>query len=331
MSAQLFKRKEISEKFYDTPVKNIVRYSWNNVYTGFHVGMELEVENCVGLSDVAHIAKHWVTHQDGSLRNNGLEFVSGRPQNYEQALEALSDLEKFLEANNHLSFSDRTSFHIHMNIQDFTFRQFHSFLCLYYTLESLLVQRAGSEKRVGNHFCLRAEDANSVKHNILTSIKFDALDGIFRQERYLAMNLNAFPKFGTLEFRAHRGTSDVSEYVALLNCLKELYDFAKGLQSPLEIYQGMSSEGFLEYFENSLPITMEYISKEFDRDSALENICREMIFGQALAHAFVVNKDKKEEAELPKKKIPFPSSSWTRTVNLSGPIEDLMIQTDTGL
>jgi len=303
----LFTPKTITKDHYNSQLKSLIGYAFDNRYNDLRFGLEVEVENAVDVRYPERFAEMWTTHTDGSLRNNGIEYVTRRPNTPEDTFQALDLLETFLKQNKHLDFSERTSFHVHVNFQPRTVKDFHNFLTMYYMLENVITLRAGFENRVANHFCLRLCDSNSVKAGLLRSFQGHPHD-MFGYEKYLALNLNAFGRFGTLEFRCHRGTNDVNEYRSFVQMLQEMYNTALTMDHPEVIFQGMSGLGFAEYFEQHLPITMKYLysdpQKLINRKLVAQELSKAMIFCQGLAHAAqvvdkptkVVDKPKAEPA-----------------------------------
>ena len=75
-------------------------------------GIEIEVE---GQDLPNHRTKFWDTVEDGSLRN-GLEYVINGAISHKDVVPALEELQKaFDDEESELSFSFRTSVHVHMN------------------------------------------------------------------------------------------------------------------------------------------------------------------------------------------------------------------------
>src|SRR3546814_18812942 len=91
-----------------------------------------------------------------------------------------------------------------------TMTQLYSFMTVYLILENVLVGWCG-HSRCGNLFCLRASDAEW----LLTSIRAAAEGRTFKHSlhsdnlRYASMNVKALGDYGSLEFRAMRGTREM--------------------------------------------------------------------------------------------------------------------------
>lgn len=205
----------------------------NKKFVEGEYALEIEVEG----RSLPHVDnRYWVTTQDGSLRGEAQEYVSNGPQLKANIPAAIDNLLKHFEDNGSvLDMSYRTSVHVHMNILNLTLEELITLVYLYYVYEELLVKFCG-EGRVGNRFSLRLRDAEGILDNVLHAFKDNA--GVLRyhagsrqraevygnEVRYSALNLAAIPKFGSLEFRSMRGTTDkdvLLMWVDLLDCLKQ--------------------------------------------------------------------------------------------------------------
>lgn len=203
------------------------------------IGLEIECEgeNLPGnlMSEV------WTCHEDGSLRmykgvHKPVEYVLRKPlkrYKMDKALKYLSD--KLRDKSALVVKSPRTSVHVHINVLDLTLKQALTFAMLYYTVEDLLVDYGGKD-RVGNMFCLRTKDAAHALSILENCIRNDSWSDIVNENlRYTSCNLAALSKFGSLEFRSMRGTTDpetILEWVDILLMIKER---ASLLSNPIEI------------------------------------------------------------------------------------------------
>lgn len=206
-----------------------------------------DVKGEVGIEVEQEFSKHidplhndtWTTHQDGSLRNAGYEFVTRNPVyrgDVHAVLKSLSDFLKPLDKfNDHES--PRTSIHIHINTLDLTPMQVWNQIVAYWLLDSCLVELCGIY-RVTNLFCLRLRDATG-----LLDIARDELSAktplyrAFNQERirYASQNLNALSKFNSLEYRAKGGKFDVDSTKNWIEALLAIKDKAKEFANPTEL------------------------------------------------------------------------------------------------
>ncbi len=185
----------------NTPLKLPYHFIYDNAL----IGIEIELENYLHPIDVETF---WEIKTDGSLRNNGIEFVSHplRTRFVPYALQYLCD-ELFKE--NEPTFSNRTSVHIHLNVRDFSKERLKVFLLLYCIFEKHFFNVAGT-KRENNIFCVplyKTEQPINLKY-------FD--NAVKHWNKYNALNLacilgsaeESIKKYGTVEFRHLYGTLD---------------------------------------------------------------------------------------------------------------------------
>lgn len=194
--------------------------------TAGDVGIEIEVE---GENLVIVDNEVWSTVDDHSLRGvypeSRAEYVLATPVRSDAILPALNMLAEEL-ANSKLDFSYRTSVHVHVNVQQLEAEELLSMMYLYYLLEEPLTRYAGMA-RIGNNFCLRLRDAEGVLN--FTKPWFidpEKMAGYQAHDRvrYAAMNLEALPKYGSVEFRAMEGNLDVEriqDWCKMLLCLRD--------------------------------------------------------------------------------------------------------------
>ena len=204
------------------------------------VGIEVEME---GKALPREVGMYWQVKADNSLRG-GAEYVLLEPS----SLDTLSDKMKvlwgaFAEEQSVLEPSHRCSTHVHINIQDLTEIQVFNFMVLYLICEDALVRFCGDE-RVGNLFCLRARDAETVVDTIESVVRTRDWD-YFNTDRirYAAMNCSSILRFGSLEFRSMRGVTDPRLVVRWANLLCKIKEASKTYKKPSDILNGFSEGG----------------------------------------------------------------------------------------
>lgn len=175
------------------------------------VGIEIEVEGHEPLPPAPRNSC-WVSKEEGSLRYHGREYITNEPQVLNDALLAsLTDLSKHLNKKDIvIENSPRTSVHIHVNVTDLHMTQMWTGACAFWLVENMLLEYCGPE-RVSNLFCLRIQDAEGVLKYVQRDLNSDRplVNHLNTdQVRYAALNLNAASKFGSLEVRCMRGTTD---------------------------------------------------------------------------------------------------------------------------
>lgn len=198
------------------------------------MGMEIEVENLPGFLYDHHLT-HWWVKPDGSLRNHGMEFVSG-------ALTTLQMFDAVIMLMNYMvryapkhEFSWRTSIHVHCNIRDMEDREFLRFLVLYLMFENSLFQYAGVSRR-NSVFCVPLLESDTLimqivrewnKHRGKKTIKL-AFNGLVEGwDKYAALGIFRLSSFGTLEFRHLSGTNDVKKILGWTCLIHRLYKAAQ--------------------------------------------------------------------------------------------------------
>lgn len=212
------------------------------------LGIEIEVEGY----RLPIVKKYWRNEDDGSLKGpETREYVLKMPVDLAGVAEALNYLEKeYVAHGTVVEESIRAGIHVHVNCQKLTMKELYNFFVVYLILENVLVQWCGGS-RVGNLFCLRAQDAE----NLITKIKLAAVTskfrGIFRDNnlRYASMNVKALGDYGSLEFRAMRGTRDFNLVYKWAKTLLGLRGYARQFDSPkriIEIFSMLGPSGFMQ-------------------------------------------------------------------------------------
>ena len=217
------------------------------------VGIEVEME---GAKLPAELTR-WRMEHDGSLQPNpmAVEYVMPRPLNLEGAKESLRELSLGLKVKGCVPRpSVRCGVHVHVNVQDLTLIELYNYFTAYLALENLLTKTCG-EAREGNLFCLRAADAYYMVHNLIEASRSKQFYELFHNDdlRYSAMNVTALPKYGSLEFRAMRTTTEPLDILPWATALLNLRDFAKGFDNPTVLISELSAAGFENFIRQAVP------------------------------------------------------------------------------
>ena len=229
--------------------------------SGDALGMELEVEFRRAFP-FKNPGTTWLSKEEGSLRNFGVEFYSAHPVAPEFRRKELDDLISYVKSNGAMDECPRASFHVHMNVLDLTPIQVYTYATVYWTLENLLFKYCGEKQRNGNLFCLRLTDAPGILDILSSDIQYAGApfkdigtDNI----RYAGLNLNAVRKFGTMEFRGMRCKLD-SEYLDLwCESILSMKKNSLKYKSPLEVmekYWSLNTSSPTEYLREFLPEKM---------------------------------------------------------------------------
>lgn len=193
---------------------------------------------------------YWTAKADNSLRGEAIEYVLKNPLNFKTFDTAMDELHNAFKAvNTELNMSNRTSVHVHVNVQKFMIQEVYNLVGLYYLVEDPLVEYSGPE-RVGNLFCLRSCDAEYLPMCIVRSLaRGNHFDFLGDMVRYSALNVNPLSTFGSVEFRTFRGTADKAEIMGWCEVLISLRDAAKRFNDPrqiLDVYRANPPEDFLK-------------------------------------------------------------------------------------
>jgi hypothetical protein len=241
-------KRKTKERLYNLPLNMLKSYGTS--YSGPFLGIEIE---CEGKKLFDAPLSYWAAKQDGSLHpkagSNAIEYVFTKPLDRKMAEKALRYLEKKLqEVKASLDDSPRTSVHVHINVSDLTIRQIYCIILLWIIFEDILVEFCGPDRK-GNLFCLSAKDSEYFPRMLTEALERGNYRDRFREDyRYLACNVAALFKFGSLEFRPMRGTVDVDTILNWVDMLLCIYTKALTYDSPPEFIHQFLQEGPIPFF-----------------------------------------------------------------------------------
>lgn len=197
------------------------------------VGIEYEIEGYrgarkgVGAPDAVHLTHNdlWTLVEDGSLRNNGREFVS-RPISGGNIPLAISSLGSMIELEiSKADPSTRCGIHVHVNALDLNVSQLFGWISLYRVFERQLYKFSGGRDK--NLFCLPtwAFDGHILSGlRYLQGHPFDAAHSLSGNGyKYSGLNTKSLREKGTLEFRQMQTVRDyekISLWVEYLTRIK---------------------------------------------------------------------------------------------------------------
>lgn len=224
----------------------LVRDLYQRKATKGEIGIELETIG-KNLPEVFNDTPLWGIHNDDSVKPRegemAKEYVLNQPISRGKVSEALQALQKEWTTSKSEIAEGRisNSVHIHINAQTLTIQQVYTWLALYYLFEELLVRWAGND-RVANLFCLRARDAEAVIQLLKDSARKDNFISGWNSTnyRYAAANICALPKFGSLEFRALRGTGKIDVINAWVEMLLAIKDKSLKYRDPVHVLSDFS-------------------------------------------------------------------------------------------
>lgn len=190
---------------------------------GLLMGGEFEIESIYRWD--AQVENYFKVDTDGSLRNEGREFISVPlfRQDLVNAFNFLHDKLTF-----HLTwspFSERTSIHIHVNCLNLESEHVRQAVLLYALFEDFFFDMTHPSRKNNIHCVPIGQTFLPVHYG--SSLR----TMVSRWHKYTALNILPLKQYGTIEFRHMHGHSDVelfNEWTALLARLIEL-----GKQAPI--------------------------------------------------------------------------------------------------
>lgn len=189
------------------------------------VGVELEIENFTSRTDRV---VGMTAHVDGSLRNNGIEFVTlpTKLKYLDALLQSFFTIYPITEAN----YSERTSVHVHVNCQNLSAKQIAGIALVYQTFERMLFNFIGQD-RANSIFCVPWYQASNTI-NLSKIIEGADFRSLRRWQKYTALNLLPLTDRGTIEYRHLYGTCDKELIMRWVNIITSIHSF--GSRNQLE-------------------------------------------------------------------------------------------------
>lgn len=183
-------------------------------------GLELEIEDQGYVLENGLKVKGWKSVPDGSLRNNGTEYITAPPLPLKEVQGAIERLFSVINTTSEECYSDRTSIHVHCNMQGLDVDNLKSMCLLYLVTEQLFFDFVAKE-RFENVFCVPLMDFTA-PFSLFEALKEGRVSRVWT--KYSALNLLPLNELGTVEFRHMHGTNDVNKivtWVAAIDCLKQ--------------------------------------------------------------------------------------------------------------
>jgi hypothetical protein len=208
------------------------------------VGIEVEMEGSRLPEVIRGKTKYWDVTRDGSLRGEAFEYVLSKPVPRKDVDEALGQLyDTFKACSSVPEDSGRAGVHVHVNIRDLTLKQLYNFIFLYLVFDKVLVDFCG-DNRVGNLFCLRAEDAEFLLVKLRQLVSTHHFPHIRTDNiRYSSINLTAITKYGSLEFRSLPSPVEKEVISLWTQMLLAIKDKAITFRDPRDIVLNVSEMG----------------------------------------------------------------------------------------
>lgn len=210
-------------------------------------GIELEYENV--RRDAGLRGTRWSAVRDGSLRNNGIEYVS-EPLSFRDVGPSLTSV-MGIAAGLGARVTPRCGLHVHLNMRPYTVGQVLSLAVVYGLLEPSVFKRF-AEGRELSPFCV-PQYANTLLVGHLQEDTRGArlharlpLRNVTATSKYAAVNYSSLRTFGTVEARHLRGTLDPREAREWVEFWKRLVDYAIDFNDPVHVMDHYERGGLEE-------------------------------------------------------------------------------------
>lgn len=239
--------------------------------------------------------KYWKIVADGSLRNEGREFVLKHPLTGKDLEKALDSLENYLKDFNPES-SRRTSVHVHVDMRGLNVEQLKTFLVYYLLFENVMFRFCGSH-REDSIYCVPLVESRTDFPYIIEALRslsnkeasgrdiLVAQDILRSTSKYAALNLQPLTTFGSIEFRHHPGEWSASRLRAWCLAIMRLHEVASDATEDLyEPLQWVSSSGAEEVLTSVLGEDLLHLFMYPD-------IMPDMIEGARAAQDFIFAED----------------------------------------
>jgi len=249
---------------------NILNILGLNKTNGMY-GIEIETE---GRFLPNNLNEYWRIDADPSLKSGleSFEYVLARPLDIDDCKKALDYLSnKYKEYGTKVEETDTSGVHVHLNVQEYTPKQLYNLFVAYLTLEEIILTYCG-DMREGNHFCLRSQDAEALIFSLTqAAIKRNLKPLNTDRLRYASLNVYSLFKYGSVEFRAMRGTGDLDAIFTWVEILDRIRQEALNYATPSDILLSFSQEGERAYLKKFLKDKANLFYKVENFEQMLQN------------------------------------------------------------
>ena len=224
-------------------VRNIFSVSSPVSNPHFTAGIECEIEDLSSICASISCGGYWKIEEDGSLRNEGREFISP-PSSKSCVVEeftALHSLLMYKSEDKKARFHPRTSTHVHVNCLFLEEEQVKTIIMWYALFEPVFFLLVSPVRRNNIH-CVGL-DQTILSENYKRPLK--TLHKCW--SKYTALNILPLSKYGTLEFRHLQGTDDSILLENWLTVLENLWNL--GRTTPLTKDSVKNEGAIMEVYE----------------------------------------------------------------------------------
>lgn len=231
------------------------------------IGIEIELERVTG-NPIR--SRYWEQVDDGSLRNNGKEFIFRGPLGGVDLFTAIAEASKHFHTIGPEP-SWRCSTHAHLNIRNMTIKQLRNLLLAFIVYEKPMFKCSGMN-RYKNNFCPAYGFAQDQLMILSKNWKRD--DSTFLQNvvsswsKYTALNLLPISSKGSVEFRIANAMTTSGSLLRLANrilLLKKIAMEWEGTEE--ELINHLATQDVTKVFNKKLtgfledPITQEDVEE----------------------------------------------------------------------
>lgn len=226
------------------------------------LGVEIELENTSGRMN----SPYWVEKSDGSLRNNGREYVLRSPLGGVDLFKALSVAGKhFYDTKPDPSW--RCSTHVHLDVRDMEVKDLKSLILLYTIFEEVMFKCSGYNRYINNFgpaFGFAQQQITELSRAWHKEDR-DFIDHLLGTwSKYSSLNLLPISRFGSVEFRIANALTTTSDLLRLCNrvlLLKKLAVSWEGTHEEL-IHYYMSEDVFKIFSQKLTGLNKDSFSQE---------------------------------------------------------------------
>lgn len=184
------------------------------------VGIEVELE---GFKKGPHDdLKYWKLEHDGSLRDNGIEFILRVPLTGVDLEAAAMEMEREVQESGALG-NHRCSTHIHLDVRNFTIQQIRLLSMVYAMYEKFLFKYVGGN-REDNFYCVPVYRSLDNRQKIVHALS----TGRFRHApKYSAFNIRPVNSLGSVEFRMQQAIMSAEKLIRwtrIIQCFAEFVE-----------------------------------------------------------------------------------------------------------
>lgn len=188
-----------------TQLANVYKFNSRQVRD---VGIELEIE---GAGIPRDNPPGWSYKEEHSLRGDCGEFVTRGAVKRSDIIKTVENLNEFFKkVGATVKPSDRCSTHIHLNMQDETFRVLYGTILVFTICEPILLRLCGT-KRNGNLFCMPSYETGDLRramHHSSDYVSRGMHYDWYQRGKYAALCTDHVPSLGTLEARCFPLSTD---------------------------------------------------------------------------------------------------------------------------